>query len=78
MALNCLKKGCTNAVRMAIVVLQGLVIILSGLKIVRDHRRAMVREVAQEDPVQEERCTRLRGAEVGGGYVLWALRAAVS
>jgi hypothetical protein len=24
------------------------------------------------------RCTRLRGAEVGGGYVLWALRVAVS
>ena len=54
MSLNCLKKGYTNAVRVSIVVLQGLVIILAGLKIVRDNRRAMVREDDQEDPVQEE------------------------
>jgi len=38
----------------SIVVLQGLVIILAGLKVVRDDRRAMVREDAQKDPVQEE------------------------
>ena len=54
MALNCLKKGCTDVVRVVIVVLQGLVIILTGLKIVRDNRRAMVRKDDQEDPVQEE------------------------
>jgi len=35
-ALNCLEKGCTNAVMVAIVVLQGLVVILAGLEIVRD------------------------------------------
>ena len=38
MALDGLKKGCTDTVRVAIVVLQGLVIILAGLKIVRDNR----------------------------------------
>ncbi len=54
MALDGLKKGCTDTVRVAIVILQGLVIILAGLKIVRDNCRAMVRKNAQEDLVQEE------------------------
>ena len=34
-ALNCMEKGRTNAVRVAIVVLQGLVVILAGLEIVK-------------------------------------------
>jgi hypothetical protein len=52
--LNCLEKGCTNAVRVTIVVLQGLAVILAGLEIVRDNCWAMVGEDAQEDPVQKE------------------------
>jgi hypothetical protein len=52
-ALNGLKKGCTDAVRVAIVVLQSLIIILAGLEIVRDDCGAVVRKDAQEDPVQE-------------------------
>ena len=54
MALDGLKKGRTDAVRVAIVVLQSLVVILAGLKIVRDNRRAVVQKNVQEDPVQEE------------------------
>jgi len=38
MELDGLKKGRTDAVRVAIVVLQSRVIILAGLKIVRDNR----------------------------------------
>ena len=53
-AFNCLEKGCTNAVRVSIVVLQGLVVILAGLDIVRDDCGAVVGEDAQEDPVQKE------------------------
>ena len=53
-ALNCLEKGCTNAVRMTIVVLQGLVVILTGLEIVGDNCGAMIRENVQDHPEQEE------------------------
>ena len=53
-ALDGLKKGRTNAVRVAVVVLQSVVVIRAGLKIVRDNRRAVVRKNAQEDPMQEE------------------------
>jgi hypothetical protein len=41
-AIDVLKKGRTDEVRVAIVVLQSRVIILAGLKIVRDDRRAVV------------------------------------
>jgi hypothetical protein len=53
-ALDGLKKGRTDAVRVAIVVLQSIVVIRAGLKIVRDNRRGVVRKNAQEDPVEEE------------------------
>jgi hypothetical protein len=53
-ALDGLKKGRTDAVRVAVVVLQSVVVICAGLKIVRDNRRAVIRKNAQEDPVQEE------------------------
>jgi hypothetical protein len=52
--LNCLEKGCTNAVGVAVAVLQGLLVILAGLEIVRDDCGAMIREDVQEDPVQKE------------------------
>jgi hypothetical protein len=53
-ALNCLEKGCTNAVGVPFVVLQGLVVILAGLEIFRDDCGAMIGEDVQEDPVQKE------------------------
>jgi hypothetical protein len=53
-ALDGLKKGRTDAVRVAVVVLQSVVVIRAGLKIVRDDRRAVIREDAQKDSVQEE------------------------
>ena len=55
-ALNCLEKGCTNAVKVTVVVLQSFVVILAGLEIVRDDCGAMIGEDAQEDPVQKELC----------------------
>ena len=54
MALDGLKKGRTDAVRVAIVVLQSVVVIRAGLKIVRDNRRAVVRKNDQKNSVQEE------------------------
>ncbi len=53
MALNCLEKGCTNAIGVTVAVLQGLVVILAGLEIVRDDCGAMIGEDVQEDPVQK-------------------------
>jgi hypothetical protein len=53
-ALDGLKKGRTDAVRVAVVVLQSVVVIRAGLKIVRDNRRAVIRKNAQKNSVQEE------------------------
>jgi hypothetical protein len=44
-ALDGLKKGRTDAVRVAVVVLQSVVVICAGLKIVRDNRRAVIRKM---------------------------------
>jgi len=78
-ALDGLKKGRTDAVRVAVVVLQSVVVIRAGLKIVRDDRRAVIREDDQKNSVQEELVlTMYAPAWCGGVYVLWAFRAAVS
>ena len=53
MAFKCVEKGCTNAVGVAVAVLQSLVFILAGLEIVRDDCGAMIGEDGQEDPVQK-------------------------
>ena len=42
MAIDGLKKGRTDAVRVAVVVLQSVVVIRASLKIVRDDRRAVI------------------------------------
>ena len=54
MALDGLKGGRTDAVRVAVVVLQSVVVIRAGLKIVRDNPRAVIRKNAQKNSVQEE------------------------
>ena len=54
MALDGLKKGRTDAVRVAVVVLQSVVVIRASLKVVRDDRRAVIREDAEKNSVQEE------------------------
>ena len=46
--------NCFNAVGVDVVILQGLVVILAGLEIVRDDCGAMIGEDVQEDPVQKE------------------------
>jgi len=46
--------NCFNAAGVAVVVLQGVVVILAGLEIVRDDCGAMIGEDVQEDPVQKE------------------------
>jgi hypothetical protein len=65
--------NCFNTVGVAVVVLQGLVVILAGLEIVRDDCGAMIGEDVQEDPVQKElgvamqrRTVRLVGLARGG------------
>jgi hypothetical protein len=41
-AFNGLKESCTDAVRVAIVILQSIIIILAGLKIVRNDSWAVI------------------------------------
>jgi hypothetical protein len=41
-AFNGLKESCTDAVRVAIVILQSIIIILAGLKIVRNDSGTVV------------------------------------
>lgn len=54
MTLDRLEKGGTNAIRMTVVALQGLVVVHAGLEMVGNNRRAVILKNVQEHPLQEE------------------------